>query len=81
MQDGKSDVSGLWLPGPGYVGNIAKDIKPEDIPYQPGAAELFKSRRASNSKDDPTAQCIVAGFRDPTLSLTRSKSFSFPMKL
>ena len=74
MQDGKSDVSGLWLPGPGYVGNIAKDIKPEDIPYQPWAAELFKSRRASNSKDDPTAQCIVGG-------VPRSDLVPYPFKI
>jgi hypothetical protein len=59
--DGKPDISGLWQPGPGYVGNIAKDLKPEDVPYQPWADKLYKERRASNSKDDPTAQCIVGG--------------------
>src|SRR5262250_315300 len=59
--DGKTDITGLWLPGAGYVGNIAKDIKAEDVPFQKWAEDLYKQRRATNSKDDPTAQCIVGG--------------------
>src|SRR2546429_4799347 len=59
--DGKPDITGLWKPGAGYVGNIAKDLKPEDVPYQPWAAALYKQRRDTNSKDDPTANCIVGG--------------------
>jgi hypothetical protein len=59
--DGKPDITGLWKPGAGYVGNIARDMKPEDIPYQPWAEALYKRRRDTNSKDDPTANCIVGG--------------------
>ena len=59
--DGKPDITGLWRPGPGYVGNIAKDMKPEDIPYQSWAKTLYDRRRETNSKDDPTASCIVGG--------------------
>src|SRR5437667_8879627 len=59
--DGKPDISGLWQPGAGYVGDIAKDLKPEDVPFQPWAGALYKQRRATNSKDDPTAACIVGG--------------------
>jgi hypothetical protein len=60
--EGKPDISGLWMPGGGYVGNIAKDLKPEDVPFQPWAAALFKDRREQNSKDDPTAtKCMVGG--------------------
>jgi hypothetical protein len=40
MTDGKPDISGLWKPGPGYIANIAKDLKPEDIPFQPWAETL-----------------------------------------
>jgi hypothetical protein len=72
--DGKPDISGLWMPGGGYVGNIAKDLKPEDIPYQPWADDLFKKRRAANSKDDPTAQCIVGG-------VPRSNLVPYPFKI
>jgi hypothetical protein len=72
--DGKPDISGLWLPGGGYVGNIARDLKPEDVPYQPWAAELYKQRRATESKDDPTAQCIVGG-------VPRSDLVPYPFKI
>src|SRR5215510_10282928 len=72
--DGQPDISGLWQPGPGYVGNIAKDINPDSIPYQPWAAELFKQRRSTNSKDDPTAQCIVGG-------VPRSDLVAYPFKI
>jgi hypothetical protein len=72
--DGKIDITGLWMPGPGYVANIAKDMKPEDIPYQPWAADLFKQRRDNNSKEDPTAQCIVGG-------VPRSDLVPYPFKI
>jgi hypothetical protein len=72
--DGKPDISGLWQPGAGYVGNIAKDLKPEDVPYQPWAEALYKRRRETNSKDDPTAQCIVGG-------VPRSDLVPYPFKI
>jgi len=72
--DGKPDISGLWMPAGGFVGNIARDIKPEDIPYQPWAKQLFDQRRATNSKDDPTAQCIVGG-------VPRSDLVPYPFKV
>src|SRR5215471_12400105 len=59
--DGKPDITGLWKPGGGYVGNIARDLKPEDVPFQPWAKTLYEHRRATQSKEDPTAQCIVGG--------------------
>jgi hypothetical protein len=72
--DGKPDITGLWKPGNGYVGNIAKDIKPEDVPFQPWADALYKERRANNSKDDPTASCIVGG-------VPRSDVVPYPLKI
>jgi hypothetical protein len=72
--DGKPDITGLWKPGPGYVGNIAKDMKPEDIPYQPWAQALYNQRRATDSKDDPTANCIVGG-------VPRSDLVPYPFKI
>jgi len=72
--DGKPDISGLWMPGPGYVGNIAKDLKPEDVPFQSWAETLYKHRRETNSKDDPTAQCIVGG-------VPRSDLVPYPFKI
>jgi hypothetical protein len=72
--DGKPDITGLWKPGPGYVSNIAKDLKPEDVPYQPWAEALYKQRRATDSKDDPTANCIVGG-------VPRSDLVPYPFKI
>jgi len=59
--DGKPDLSGLWQSASVYVGNIAKDLKPGDVPFQPWAEALYKHRRATDSKDDPTASCIPGG--------------------
>ena len=72
--DGKPDLTGLWRPGAGYVGNIAKDIKLEEVPYQPWAEALYKQRRETNSKDDPTASCIVGG-------VPRSDLVPYPFKI
>ena len=72
--DGKPDITGLWRPGAGYVGNIARDLKPGDVPYQPWAEALFKKRRANDSKDDPTANCIVGG-------VPRSDLVPYPFKI
>src|SRR5262245_9324780 len=72
--DGKPDITGLWRPGAGYVGNIAKDLKPGEVPFQPWAEALFKKRRASDSKDDPTANCIVGG-------VPRSDLVPYPFKI
>jgi hypothetical protein len=72
--EGKPDISGLWKPGAGYVGNIAKDLRPEDVPYQPWAEALYKERRANDSRDDPTANCIVGG-------VPRSNLVPYPFKI
>jgi hypothetical protein len=72
--DGRPDITGLWKPGVGYIGNIAKDLKPEDLPIQPWADALYKERRANNSKDDPTASCIVGG-------VPRSDAVPYPFKI
>ncbi len=72
--DGKPDITGLWKPGGGYVGDIARDLKPGEVPFQPWAESLYKERRANNSKDDPTASCIVGG-------VPRSDVVPYPFKI
>src|SRR5262245_6776774 len=57
--DGKPDLSGIWLPDPDpngtplgvenlifprYFVDITADLKPEQVPFQPAAAALFKKR-------------------------------------
>lgn len=59
--DGKPDLSGVWVTRGGYTGNIAKDLKPGEVSFQPWAAELFKHRQETLSKDDPQAYCVLSG--------------------
>jgi hypothetical protein len=72
--DGKPVLAGLWRPAPGMVGDIARNLKPGEVPFQPWAEELYKYRRSTNSKDDPTANCIVGG-------VPRSDFVGYPFKI
>jgi hypothetical protein len=71
--DGKPVLAGLWRPQPGLVGDIARNLK-TPVPFQPWAEELYKRRRASNSRDDPTANCVVGG-------VPRSDLVGYPFKV
>jgi len=61
--DGKPDLSGFWMPREAvkYLLNLASDMKPADIPFQPWAAELYKERIDNNGKDHPGARCLPSG--------------------
>ena len=61
--DGKPDLSGVWEPNANkYVRNIAADLKPEDVPFQPWAKAVYESRiDGSHSKEDPDANCLPQG--------------------
>jgi hypothetical protein len=72
--DGKPDISGLWQPAEILVGNIAAKLPPNSVPFQPWAEKLYLERRANNSKDDPTANCIVGG-------VPRSDLVPYPFKI
>ena len=72
--DGKPDLSGLWLTRGIYIGNIARDLKPGEVPIQPWAEELYKQRRDTLSKDDPTGRCIPGG-------VPRSTAVPYPFKI
>lgn len=70
--DGRPDITGLWHPGRSYIEDIAKDLP--RVPFQPWAAELYKYRRDTQSKDDPTGRCIVGG-------VPRSDVVPYPFKI
>lgn len=72
--DGHPDIYGLWQPQGLYIGDITKDIKPADLPIQPWAAELYKHRRETESKDDPTGWCVPGG-------VPRSDAVPYPFKI
>ena len=63
LPDGKPDLSGIWEPlNNRYVQNIAADLKPEDVPYQPWAKALFDERKTgAHSKEDQPANCLPQG--------------------
>ena len=63
--DGKLDISGLWkAPNGKYLFDLAADLKPEEVPFQPWAAALYKQRQDSLAKDRPTGRCIPHGVPD-----------------
>jgi hypothetical protein len=61
--DGKPDLSGLWHQPNGvkYTVNLAADLKPADVPFQPWAQALYQQRQDSISKDDPVGHCNFPG--------------------
>jgi hypothetical protein len=61
MADGKPDLSGVWQTRGGYTGNLARDLKPGDVSFQPWAEALYKHRQETEGKDDPQARCVLSG--------------------
>ncbi len=61
LPNGNPDLSGIWETTPGYTGNIAKDLKPGEVSFQPWAAALYKHRQDTLSRDDPQARCVLSG--------------------
>ncbi len=59
--DGKPDLSGTWQTRGGYTGNLAKDLPPGSVSFQPWAEALYKHRQETESKDDPQARCVLSG--------------------
>jgi hypothetical protein len=59
--DGKPDLSGTWMTQPGFTVNIAKDLKPDEVPFKPWADALYKHRLETRGKDDPQARCVLSG--------------------
>jgi hypothetical protein len=61
--DGKVDLSGFWMPADNvrHLLSLAADLKPEDVPLQPWAAQLYKERIDNNGKDHPGVRCLPSG--------------------
>ena len=74
--DGKPDLSGVWQPvadgtdkaggvegivAPRYLIDITRDLKPEEVPFQPWAAALYKQRNDNFRRDNPLIRCLPAG--------------------
>jgi hypothetical protein len=63
LPDGHADLSGIWEPAsPKYLRNLAADLKPEDVPYQPWAKALVDSRAdGSHAREESDANCLPQG--------------------
>ena len=74
--DGKPDLSGVWQPvadgtdkaggvegivAPRYLIDITRYLKPEEVPFQPWAAALYKQRNDNFRRDNPLIRCLPAG--------------------
>jgi hypothetical protein len=72
--DGKPVLAGLWRSSLRIVADITRGMNGGDVPFQPWAKALFEQRLANNSRDDPTANCIVGG-------VPRSDLVGYPFKI
>ena len=72
--DGKPDLAGIWKGNPKYMINIAVDMKPDEMPFQPWAAAEYKRRRDTESKDDPSSRCMP-------LSIPLRSTITSPFKI
>src|SRR6202451_2508198 len=78
-KDGKTDITGIWLPnGLKYLINIAADLKPDEVPFQPWAAALYKERRANNGRDDPNNRCLPSGVPEKDAVTSPFKIMQYP---
>jgi hypothetical protein len=66
--DGKIDLSGFWMPGPGeglnrvkHLLNLAADLPPNSVPFQPWAKAAYDERVENNGKDHPGVRCWPSG--------------------
>jgi len=61
--DGTPDLSGIWEPNENrYSRNLAADLDPADVPFQPWARALAEARLdGSHSREDPPANCLPQG--------------------
>ena len=58
-KDGHVDIQGIWEPnGIKYLINIAADLKPDQVPFQPAAKAEYQRRLETNGKDDPNNLCL-----------------------
>jgi hypothetical protein len=86
---GKPDLSGIWqaapdrtdpaggvegIVAPRYLIDITRDLKPQEIPFQPAAEALYKQRAAAFWRDNPLLRCLPGG-------VPRLDSYTHPYKI
>jgi len=60
---GKPDLSGFWMPDDPvkYLLNLAADMRPEEVPLNASARDLYNKRIENNGKDHPGVSCLPSG--------------------
>ncbi len=61
-----------------YLINIAADLKPDEVPFQPWAAALYKERRANLGRDDPNNTCLPSGVPEKDAVTSPFKIMQYP---
>jgi len=75
MSDGRVDISGIWQPtSRQFLSIVSAGFDGKELPFQPWAEKLYQQRRATESIDDPTGNCIPGG-------LPRSDAVPYPFKI
>ena len=60
--DGKPDLSGVWQANSKYVTDLATDLAPDAVPFQPWAKALYDERKSgAHEHEDPPANCLPQG--------------------
>jgi len=72
--DGHPDLSGVWVPRGRYIVDLAQDLKPGDVSFQPWAEAVYKHRVDTLGKDDPQAHCVLSG-------TPRENAITYPYKI
>ena len=63
LLDGKPDPSGIWEPAANkWLRNLAADLNPDDVPFQPWAKAVYDERAAGlHWREEPDANCLPQG--------------------
>jgi hypothetical protein len=77
--DGKPDLGGTWLDRGGYFGNLAKDLKADEIVMLPWAEAQVKENQTNLHKNDPMVGCLPPGV--PRVNLGGSPNMPHPFKI
>ena len=85
--DGKPDLSGVWIPRSGYTSNIAKDLKPGEVPFSPEALARDLADRGTRARAvsgyDAVAGILPGLMKGRTLVVTLSNGSmdGLPLKI
>ena len=73
--NGTPDLTGIWRSTDNkYLRDLAADMNPDDVPYQPWARALLDARKNGAHREDPDAHCLPQG-------VPKIDSVAYPWKI